>query len=89
MLQRRGGGWPWDPENPWADHWSVYVWYCSSDEWAGTRGPGPETGGLYFHGRHILEAVVADLSANHRLQVRSHRACAPRPGSRWTYRARG
>ena len=69
-MQRRGGGWPWDPENPWADHWSVYVWYCSSDEWAGTRGPGPETGGLSFHGRHILEAVVADLSANHRLQVR-------------------
>ena len=39
----------------------VYVPYCSSDLYRGTRDPGDETGNLTFHGKFIVEAVVKHL----------------------------
>ena len=39
----------------------VYVPYCSSDLYRGTRDPIDETGNLTFHGKFIVEAVVKHL----------------------------
>ena len=41
-------------------HWQVWVHYCSSDLWSGTK----ESVGYHFRGRQILEAVVKDLADN-------------------------
>ena len=33
----------------------MFVHYCSSDTWSGTRAADEETGGYIFHGRHVFE----------------------------------
>ena len=33
----------------------MFVHYCSSDTWSGTRAADEETGGYTFHGRHVFE----------------------------------
>lgn len=39
----------------------VYVWYCSSDLWSGTNDASEATGGYYFKGKAIVEAVILSL----------------------------
>ena len=58
--------WSTDPEEnpPFHDFGKVYVHYCSSDVWSGTRSATSDTGGYYFHGKHIVEAVVKDIIKN-------------------------
>jgi len=58
--------WSTDPEEnpPFHNFGKVYVDYCSSDVWSGTRSASAETGGYYFHGKHIVEAVVKDIIKN-------------------------
>jgi len=58
--------WSTDPEEnpPFHDFGKVYVHYCSSDVWSGTRSASSDTGGYYFHGKHIVEAVVKDIIKN-------------------------
>ena len=58
-------------EDPWLDHWHVYIHYCSSDTWAGTRAASQHTGGFTFHGRHILAAVLRSLAEHHGLLTAS------------------
>ena len=33
----------------------MFVHYCSSDTWSGTRAADEETGGYTFHGHHVFE----------------------------------
>ena len=40
---------------------SVYVPYCSSDWYTGTRDASSLTHNFTFHGHYILEAVMSDL----------------------------
>jgi len=54
------------------DYWHVFVHYCSSDTWSGTRPASEETGGYTFHGRHIFDAVMSDLALNFGLLEASH-----------------
>ena len=46
---------------PFHNFGKVYVHYCSSDVWCGNRTASDDTGGYYFHGKHIVEAVVKDI----------------------------
>ena len=49
-------------ENPAFHHFGkVYVHYCSSDVWSGTRSASADTNNFFFHGKHIVEAVVKDI----------------------------
>ena len=43
------------------DYWHVFVHYCSSDTWSGTRAADEETGGYTFHGRHVFEVGLIKL----------------------------
>jgi len=61
-----------DGVNPWQDYWHVFVHYCSSDTWSGTREAADETGGYNFFGRHIFKAVIEDLAANYHLLDSTH-----------------
>jgi len=54
--------------DPYADYWMVYVHYCSSDLWAGTKSASQATGGYHFLGKYIIEAVIEDLTSNYNLQ---------------------
>ena len=36
----------------------VFVPYCSSDVWTGTREAGEDTAGRHFMGKHIVRAVI-------------------------------
>ena len=66
ILARRG-------DNPLGNYNHVYIHYCSSDSWSGTRGPidvtvadpagqkGEVTFQLQFNGRRIVDAVIATL----------------------------
>jgi len=48
--------------NPDFHAWNrVYVVYCSSDEWIGTRKASPESFGMHFEGRNIALAIVDAL----------------------------
>jgi len=49
------------------DYWNVFVHYCSSDLWSGTREASDQTGGFFFYGKNIFEAVVQDLAENYDL----------------------
>lgn len=53
--------------DPWKGYWHVFVHYCSSDTWSGTRAADEETGGYNFYGRHIFEAVINSLAENFNL----------------------
>ena len=53
--------------DPYSDYWLVYVHYCSSDFWSGTASASEATAGYNFLGRHIVGAVVQDLSDNYNL----------------------
>jgi len=53
--------------NAYKDYWTVYVHYCSSDLWSGTRSASQATAGFNFHGKNIVEAVVQDLIDNSNL----------------------
>jgi len=53
--------------DPYRDYWLVYVHYCSSDFWSGTASASEATAGYNFLGRHIVEAVVQDLTDNYNL----------------------
>jgi len=55
--------WSQDPEvnPPFHNFGKVYVSYCSSDVYSGTRNASADTNGYYFYGKHILEAVVDDI----------------------------
>jgi len=57
---------------PYFDYWHVFVHYCSSDVWSGTRAASQETGGYNFYGKHIVSAVLEDLSARFGLLEASH-----------------
>jgi len=46
---------------PFHDFGKVYVHYCSSDIWSGTREGSDNTNGYHFYGRHIVDAVVTDI----------------------------
>mmetsp|Transcript_81121 Transcript_81121/g.143012 ORF Transcript_81121/g.143012 Transcript_81121/m.143012 type:complete len:423 (-) Transcript_81121:159-1427(-) len=50
------------PNWEWAGANKVYLPYCSSDAWMGSRAAGPETFGWGFHGQDILRAVVAQFT---------------------------
>ena len=39
----------------------MFVHYCSSDLYTGTREPSEDTANYFFHGRYIVEAVVEDI----------------------------
>ena len=39
----------------------MFVHYCSSDLYTGTREASEETGNYIFHGRYIVQAVVDDI----------------------------
>ena len=45
----------------------MYVPYCSSDLWSGTASSSEASTGYNFLGRHIVEAVVQDLTDNYNL----------------------
>jgi len=55
--------WSSDPEvNPaFHDFGQIFVHYCSSDVYTGTRNASQSSGGYFFHGRHIVSAVVEDI----------------------------
>ena len=57
---------------PYFDYWHVFVHYCSSDVWSGSRAASQETGGYNFYGKHIVSAVLEDLSARFGLLEASH-----------------
>jgi len=62
ILEKTDGLWSNNPnENPFADYFKVYVHYCSSDDYSGTRGASRTTGNLFFHGKHILTSTLQDL----------------------------
>jgi len=64
VLEKSEGLWSNNPEeNPFADYFKVYVHYCSSDDFSGTRGASKSTGNLFFHGKHIVTSVLQDLVA--------------------------
>merc|ERR1711936_291664 len=58
----------WSPDqdtNPaFHDFGKIWINYCSSDVWIGTRDASSETGGYHFHGKDILKAVVDDIIAD-------------------------
>lgn len=63
-IERTEGFWSEDPLiNPFYDYFKVSLHYCSSDNFAGTRGASDSTGDLYFQGRHILSSTLRDLVA--------------------------
>ena len=47
---------------------SVYVPYCSSDLYAGTRNASAQTNGRVFYGKHIVEAIIDNLIADNWIQ---------------------
>jgi len=55
-----------DPDkNPaFYDFTKVFVPYCSSDVYSGTRGASDDTDNRFFHGKYIVQAVIADLIKN-------------------------
>jgi len=55
--------WSSDPEEnpPFHDAAKVWVHYCSSDLYTGTRDASEDTGNFFFHGRYIVQAVVEDI----------------------------
>jgi len=63
-LEKDDGFWSNNPnENPFADYFKVYIHYCSSDDFSGTRGASRSTGNLFFHGKHIITSTLQDLVA--------------------------
>jgi len=50
-------------DNPFSDYFKVYIHYCTNDDYSGTRSASRLTGNYYFHGKHVLEAVLQDLVA--------------------------
>jgi len=63
FLEKNEGIWSSDFEvNPFVDHFKVYLHYCTSDNYAGTRGASRATGNLFFHGKHVITAMLEDLS---------------------------
>jgi len=69
VLDRRDGIWSSNPLiNPFADHFKVYLHYCTSDNYAGTRGASRSTGNFYFHGKHVVTAMLEDLSSKFGLE---------------------
>jgi len=64
VLEQSDGIWSSNiTENPFADYFKIFIHYCSSDSFAGTRGDSSSTGNIYFHGKHILTATLQDLVA--------------------------
>eukprot|EP00092_Neocalanus_flemingeri_P000786 GFUD01000837.1.p1 GENE.GFUD01000837.1~~GFUD01000837.1.p1 ORF type:complete len:375 (+),score=79.15 GFUD01000837.1:235-1359(+) len=55
--------WSQDPEEnpPFHNFGKVFVHYCSSDVYSGTRDKSADTNGYSFHGKHIIEALVEDI----------------------------
>ena len=57
----------WSPDQdtnpPFHDFAKVFLHYCSSDGWQGSRDAGEETGGYHFHGKDIVNAILDDLIA--------------------------
>merc|ERR1712013_257235 len=52
-----------DKNPPFHDFAKVFMHYCSSDAWQGSRDAGEETGGYHFHGKDIVNAILDDLIA--------------------------
>lgn len=48
---------------PFHEFASIWVDYCSSDTWIGSRDASSETGGYHFHGKDIVKAVIDDIIA--------------------------
>lgn len=46
----------------------LYVPYCSSDLYSGTRNASTETNGRVFYGKHIIQAIIDDLIADNWIQ---------------------
>ena len=55
--------WSRDPEEnpPFHNFGRVYLHYCSSDVYSGTRNASADTNGYYFYGKHIIEALLEDI----------------------------
>lgn len=60
-----------DPRNPFGDANQVFVYYCSSDVWSGTRSDvvvtsedGARSYSLHFRGHDIVRAVLAELASD-------------------------
>ena len=47
---------------------AVFVPYCSSDLYAGTRNASSQTNGRVFYGKHIMEAIIDSLIADNWIQ---------------------
>ena len=58
--------WSEDPEEnpPFHNFYKIFVPYCSSDLYTGTRNASEETGNYFFHGKFIVQAVVEDIMRN-------------------------
>ena len=78
MLELSEGIWSEAEDNPFSDHFKVYIHSCSNDDFSGgatntltikytrnlgTRSASRLTSDLYFHGHHILTSVLQDLVA--------------------------
>ena len=48
---------------PFHDFANIWVDYCSSDTWIGSRDASSDTGGYHFHGKDIVRAVIDDIIA--------------------------
>jgi len=46
------------------DFTKVFVPYCSSDVYSGTKDASADTGNLVFHGKYIIQSIIADLIKN-------------------------
>ena len=55
--------WSRDPEEnpPFHNFGRVYLHYCSSDVYSGTRNASADTNSYYFYGKHIIEALLEDI----------------------------
>lgn len=53
-----------DDSDQYSEYWQVFIHYCSSDLWSGTRAASSATFGNNFQGRNIFDAVLTDLIEN-------------------------
>ena len=49
----------------------MFVHYCSSDTWSGTRAADEETGGYIFHGRHVFEVRLGVVVGEYLLKLQT------------------
>merc|ERR1712226_788395 len=67
-------------DNPFSDHFKVYIHYCTNDDFSGTRSASRLTGNYHFHGKHVLTAVLQDLVATFGIDRAAEMVLAVRGG---------